>query len=185
MKKARIVFEVAVIVLIVGISVTIFVFREQLQNIGEVGYLGLFVLCFLANATVLLPAPGLMIAASCALIMNPLLVALVAALGTTAGELIGYVFGTVTEDISPKFRLLLDKITSHIHNDVIIVFVFAVLPLPLFDFVGIYSGGTKMNLLKFILACFLGKFIKMMFYTHAYSILDWASQYLPILKEIT
>jgi hypothetical protein len=49
--------------------------RDKIQNVSEVSYLGLFFLCFIANATVLLPAPSLMIAASCALIMNPWLVA--------------------------------------------------------------------------------------------------------------
>ena len=74
-------------------SVAIFLMRDQLQNVDEIGYLGLFLLCFLSNATVLLPAPSLMIAASCALILNPLLVAAVAALGSSLGELVGYAFG--------------------------------------------------------------------------------------------
>lgn len=178
-KKIRIILEIALVVFIIGLSVTIFLLRDRIQNVNEVSYLGLFFLCFLANATVLLPAPGLMIAASCALIMNPWLVALFAALGSTLGEFVGYAFGTVTEDLSPKFKKLLDKMTTKVHNQTLLVFILAVLPLPLFDLIGIYSGGTKMNLIKFFLACFVGKLIKMLVYTRIYDILEWATSYVP------
>lgn len=178
-RKIRIIFEIVLMILIIGLSVTIFLLRDKIQNVSEVGYLGLFVLCFLANATVLLPAPSLMIAASCALIMNPWLVAVCAALGSTLGEFVGYAFGTVTEDLSPTFKNLLDKLTTKIHNQTLLVFILAVLPLPLFDLVGIYSGGTKMNLIKFFLACFAGKLIKMLVYTRIYDILEGASSYVP------
>lgn len=178
-KKIRIILEIALVIFIIGLSVTIFLLRDRIQNVNEVSYLGVFFLCFLANATVLLPAPGLMIAASCALIMNPWLVALCAALGSTLGEFVGYAFGTVTEDLSPKFKKLLDRLTTKIHNQTLLVFILAVLPLPLFDLIGIYSGGTKMNLIKFFLACFIGKLIKMLVYTRIYDILEWASSYVP------
>lgn len=105
--------------------------------------------------------------------MNPVLVAFFGALGATLGELVGYLAGRMSTDISPKLKTFLDKVASKIHNDAILVFILAVLPLPLFDLVGIYSGGTRMNILKFFLACFLGKFIKMLVYTRIYEILDW------------
>lgn len=172
--KVKKVFEILFFVFVVVFSVAIFLMRDKIEQVSDVGYLGLFLLCFLANSTVLLPAPSLMIAASCALIMNPLLVALSASLGSTVGELVGYAFGTVTKDLSPKFQELLDKITGKVHNQTLLVFILAVLPLPLFDIVGIYSGGTKMNLIKFFLACFIGKFIKLLVYTRIYDILEWA-----------
>lgn len=172
--KLRKIIEVLFIVFVVLLSVTIFLLRDKIGQVSNVGYLGLFFLCFLANSTVLLPAPSLMIAASCALIMNPWLVALFAALGSTLGEFVGYVFGTVTKDLSPKFQIILEKFTSKIHNQTLLVFILAVLPLPLFDIVGIYSGGTKMNLMKFTAACFIGKFIKLLVYTRMYDILEWA-----------
>lgn len=171
--KTRKCLEVIVVLIIAALSVTIFLFREKIGQVHDVGYLGLFLLCFLANSTVLLPAPSLMIAASCALIMNPWLVALFAALGSTLGEFVGYAFGTVTEDLSPKFQDFVKKLTSKIHNQTLLVFILAVLPLPLFDVVGIYSGGTKMNLIKFSAACFVGKFIKLLVYTRIYDILEW------------
>lgn len=178
-KSTRKALEIAFIIFTLILSVAVFLFRDKLQNVGNVGYLGLFLLCFVANAAVLLPAPSLMIAASAALILNPILVAIFASLGSTLGEFVGYAFGTVAEDLSPRFKKLLDKLTSRIHNRTLLVFILAVLPLPLFDVVGIYSGGTKMNLLKFFFACLAGKFIKTLVYTRMYDILEWAYSLIP------
>lgn len=172
--KFRKILEILFVVVIIALSVVIFLMRDKIGNVSDVGYLGLFLLCFLANSTVLLPAPSLMIAASCSLIMNPFLVALSAALGSTLGEFVGYVFGTITKDLSPKFQRLLDKLTNKVRNQTVVVFILALLPLPLFDIVGIYSGGTKMNLIKFSVACFIGKFIKLLVYTRIYDIMEWA-----------
>lgn len=165
------ILEIVFVVFVVILSFVIVCIRDRIENVSDISYLGLLLLCFLANSTVLLPAPSLMIAASCALVMNPWLVALFAAIGSALGELVGYAVGNVTKDLSPKFKGLLDKLTDKIHNQAILVFILAVLPLPLFDVIGIYSGGTKMNLFKFFFACFLGKFIKIMFYTKAYGFL--------------
>jgi len=172
--KSRKLIEIFLFIFIVVLSVVVFLMRNRIGQVRNVGYIGLFLLCFLANSTVLLPSPSLMIAASCALIMNPFCVALSAALGSTLGEFVGYAFGSVTKDLSPKFQKLLDKLASKVRNQTALVFILAVLPLPLFDVVGIYSGGTKMNLLSFFCACFIGKFIKLLFYTRIYDIMEWA-----------
>ena len=169
----RKIFEILFIIVVVVLSVVIFLNRDKIGRVSDISYLGLFSLCFLANSTVLLPAPSLMIAASCALIMNPLLVALFAALGSTMGEFVGYIFGMATKELSFKFQKFLDKLTSKVHNQTLLVFILAVLPLPFFDFIGIYSGGTKMNIIKFFAACFVGKFIKLLVYTRMYDFLRW------------
>ena len=172
--KIKKILGILFLILIVALSVTVFVMRDKIGEVSDIGYLGLFFLCFLANATVFLPAPSLMLAASCALIMNPWLVALFAALGSSLGELVGYVFGAVSIDVSPKFQKLMGLLAEKIHNRTVLVFVLALLPLPLFDVAGVYSGGTKMNLVKFFIVCFGGKFIKMLVYTRMYDILQWA-----------
>lgn len=172
--KYRRIVEFLFVLFVIALSIVIFLLRDKIGQMSEISYLGLFILCFLANSTVLLPSPSLMIAASCALIMNPWLVALFAALGSTLGELVGYAFGAVTKDLSPRFLKLLDKFTGKVHNQILLVFILAVLPLPLFDVVGIYSGGTRMSLIKFFVACFVGKLIKLLIYTRMYDILEWA-----------
>ena len=178
-EKVRRYLEIALLIIIVAVSVAVFIFRDRLTDVGEVGYIGLFLLCFLANSSVLLPAPSLMIAASCALILNPFWVAVVASLGSTTGELVGYAFGKTGSSVSQKFSGLLDKLNGHIKNPSMLIFVLALLPLPLFDVVGIYSGAARMRLGKFYLLCFAGKLIKMLVYTHIYDLLGWAMTLLP------
>ena len=156
--------EIAIFILIIVLSVIIFLNQDKIENVSDVSYLGVMGLCFLANSTVLLPAPSLVIASSCALVLNPWIVAIFAAIGSSLGEFIGYAFGTISKEISPKLQNLLEKILSKIKNQTLLVFILALVPLPLFDVVGIYSGGTKMNPLKFFLACFSGKFIKLAIY---------------------
>ena len=171
--------QIILFVLIIGVSVSIFIFRDRIENISNFGYIGIFVFCFLTNATVLLPSPSLLLAASCALVLNPWLVAVLAALGSALGELVGYAFGNVTKEISPKFKSFVDKIDEKVKNETLLVFILAALPLPVFDVIGVYSGGIKMNLFKFFLACLSGKFLKMVFYTRIYGILAWLVNLLP------
>lgn len=160
--KIRKVCEIFLFILIIVLSVVIFVNRDKLQNVSNVSYLGLMGLCFLANSTVLLPAPSLMIAVSCALILNPWWVTVFAALGSTLGEFVGYAFGSISKELSPRLQALLDKTLAKIKKRQLLVFILALLPLPLFDVIGIYSGGTRMNPIQFFVACYLGKFIKIL-----------------------
>ena len=166
------ILEFLFLILVIVFSILIFIFRDKIGQVSNVSYLALFILCFIANSTVFLPAPSLMIAASFALVLNPFYVSLVAALGSTLGEYVGYAFGAVSKDVSPKILSFLEKFISKIHNQTLLVFVLAMLPLPLFDFVGVYSGGTKMNMLKFFIACYLGKLIKLIVYTRMYDIFE-------------
>ena len=154
------ILEFLFLILVIVFSILIFIFRDKIGQVSNVSYFSLFILCFIANSTVFLPAPSLMIAAS------------FAPLGSTLGEYVGYAFGAVSKDVSPKILSFLEKFISKIHNQTLLVFVLAMLPLPLFDFVGVYSGGTKMNMLKFFIACYLGKFLKLLVYTQMYGVVE-------------
>ena len=175
-QKLRRAGELLLLALILALSVLIFLFRDRIGQVSQVGYLGLMGLCFLATATVFLPAPSLLIAASCALIMDPLLVALCAAFGSALGEMMGYLLGRTGGDLSPRFRGLAEKLKEKVKNELLLVFLLALLPLPLFDFAGIWCGGTRQHPLRFFLACFAGKLLKMLVYTRLYDILAWAGE---------
>lgn len=170
--RIRKIFEALFVAIVIALSIIVFLLRDEIGRVSRVNYVGLLFICFLANSTIFLPAPSLMIAASCAIIMNPWFVALFAAMGSTMGELVGYAFGTVTKDLSQRFQRILDKLTGKIHNQTLLVFILAILPLPLFDIVGVYSGGTKMNLIKFSAVCFAGKLIKFLVWTRACDFLE-------------
>ena len=163
------------LITVIAFSAYIFLKREEISQVSELSYLGIIAVCFLANATVFLPSPSLMVVASCALILNPFLVAFCGAFGSALGELVGYAAGNVGGEISPKFRALAESLTQKIRHDWLLVFLLALLPLPLFDVVGVYSGGKRMNLWLFLFVCLLGKFLKTLLYTRAYDVIGWAT----------
>ena len=148
----RKILQIGFLILTVVGSVVIFIYRESLQSINEISYLGVFLLCLIANSTVLLPAPSLMITASFAVILNPIAVAVCAALGSAFGEFVGYGFGAVSISVSPVFQRLIDFLSEKIRRKTVLVFLLALLPLPLFDAAGILSGGTQMRIIPFFAA---------------------------------
>ena len=171
----RHILETLLVLGIILLCVFIFLKRDSLTNLGNVSYLGVFLICFLANATVFLPSPSLIFAASCALVLNPWAVGVTAALGSSAGELVGYLFGCAGKELSPRFQKLLLWADERISSEWLWVFLLALLPLPLFDFAGVFSGGIRMNLWKFFLACFLGKLIKLLVYIRLYGLIGSGS----------
>jgi membrane protein YqaA with SNARE-associated domain len=146
----------------ISISILIFINKSTIQQLGAFGYIGVFLLCFICNATVLLPAPSLLVVVSAATALNPILVALAGALGTTLGEMVGYFSGyaggNVVEKKDNKYISLLIK------YGLPVVFIFALIPMPLFDISGVASGYLRIKWYKFLIACFLGKSIKMLIY---------------------
>lgn len=160
------ILEIILFVSIILLSLLIFLERKRFQKIGSIGYVGVFLLCLISNASVFLPAPSMMVVMSAASVLNPIWVSLAGAAGSSCGELFGYLLGNVSRDLSSKMRIILNKMKKKIRNDMLLAFVLAVLPLPLFDLAGVYSGGTRMNLMKFFAACFSGKLIKMLLFAY-------------------
>lgn len=161
MKKAK---DYVIVCMIIITSILIFIFRKDVSKIGEWGYIGIFLLCFLSNLTVFLPAPSLMVVVSYSQVLSPLLVCIIGALGTTLGELGGYIFGNSMGKLSEKWEKIIGRISEKITNIYVLVFVFALIPLPFFDFAGVYAGGRKAKISYFIIACYIGKLLKMLFY---------------------
>ncbi|MDR1904653.1 MAG: VTT domain-containing protein [Treponema sp.] len=164
-KKASVKAKIAGILFvafIITISVLIYLYRDLFRNLGSLGYLGVLLICFVCNATVLAPAPSLAVVISAALSLNPMLAAFAGAVGTTLGETVGYAAGYMGKKIidieSNKMAGWVKKYGAPV------IFIFALLPLPLFDIVGLASGYLRIKFLKFFLSCFFGKFIKMSVY---------------------
>jgi len=165
LKMGKKILSILFILSIAVISVCIYIFRDKIQQFGNFGYIGVFILCFICNATVLAPAPSLAVVVSMALVLNPMLVALFGSLGTTFGEVFGYSAGYMGKNIidfeNKKMVKFLEWLKKY---GVPVIFIFALLPLPLFDVIGVISGYLKIRFYKFFIACFLGKFIKMTVY---------------------
>lgn len=164
-----------ILIFILAFGLLAWLVKDQIKNHMAISAFGVFVACFLANASVLLPSSSIVIVVEYAMLINPFLVALCGALGASLGEMTGFFAGRFGRNMVPgKFmRWVKSKMNNHKY---LIVLFFSALPLPVFDVVGILSGAMKMNPIKFYGVCFIGKLIKMLCYV-------WlTNELLPFLK---
>ena len=163
---------------VVGITVYIYSIRSQVEQFKEYGYIGIFLVALLANATVLLPAPGVAIIYAMGAVFNPFLVGLAAGTGGAVGELSGYMAGfsgqAVIErtDMYDRFKPWVDQYGGWA------IMALSAIPNPFFDVAGIAAGISKMNMRTFLLSTWAGQLIKMTLFALAgrYSI-GWITQF--------
>ena len=152
--------DIISILILATFGLLAFFMRGVVQKYAPAGYLVVFFLCFLANASVLLPAPSVLVVVQYALILNPMLTAVCGSLGASLGEMIGFLTGAHGGNLLPsRFR---NKILSVMPKyPYLVVFCVSVIPLPIFDIIGLISGAMRLNRAKFFACCLLGKLIKM------------------------
>lgn len=148
------------LVFAVIISVLIFVFRDKFIHLQGYGYVGLFILSIIGNATIILPAPVILTTFVAGAVFNPIVVAFVVATGATIGEITGYLAGYGSTDLidgDPK----LAKVKKWMDRfGLWVIFVLAAVPNPFFDLAGIVAGATGVSIYKYLIVVWLGKLIK-------------------------
>lgn len=164
-KNRHLTRRILAILFVVGISIAIFLVRDQVETLKVYGYPGVFFFTLLTSATVILPAPGLIVVFSLGGILNPALVGLAAAIGATLGELSGYLAGysgrVVVEDTA-NYQKIRGWMKNHIRLSSWLIMVLAFVPLPFMDMAGMAAGALRMSVWRFIGWCFAGKLPKML-----------------------
>jgi membrane protein YqaA with SNARE-associated domain len=160
------------LLVVLAISIYIFSIRDRASEFAVYGYPGIFLLSFMAYATVLLPAPGVAIIFTLGAVLNPLAVGLAAGAGAALGELSGYLFGFGGQAIVERADIYARLSKWMQINGVLTVLLLSAVPNPLFDLAGVAAGALKMPVLKFLFWCWIGETIKMLFfaYTGAFAI---------------
>lgn len=137
-------------------------FKEKIQEFSTLGYIGLFVSCFVSNLSILLPTSSTIIIIAASLTLNPFICIVVGGIGTAFGEQASYVCGLIGSsgfDISAnKGKEITTKWFER--NSFLTVLLFAFVPLPVFDIIGIIAGAKRMSWWKYTLAAVLGKVLK-------------------------
>ncbi len=157
---------------VVGVSVVVFSIRDRVEEFAAFGYPGIFLVALLANATVLLPAPGVAVVFAMGGIFNPVFVGLAAGSGGALGELSGYLAGysgqAVVErmDVYARIEPWIRKYGGWA------ILVLSAIPNPFFDIAGVAAGIAKMPMVRFLFFCWIGQLIKMTLFAlaGAYSI---------------
>jgi len=168
------ILRVLAVVFVIGITIYIYSIRYRVEEFTQYGYVGIFLVALLANATVFLPAPGVAVVFAMGAVFNPIGIAFAAGTGGAIGELSGFLAGfsgqAVIEntDVSNRIHPWIEKYGGWT------ILLLSAVPNPFFDIAGVAAGMAKMNFWKFILFCWVGQVIKMGIFAFAgaYSI-DW------------
>lgn len=152
--------RIGLVVLPILLSVVLFIYRDQLREFATYGYLGIFIISILGNATLIFPIPAVLAAFVGGALYNPWIVTVVSGAGQAIGELTGFWVGFGGRDFVDRLPAY-KRIESWMHRYAdLVIFVFAAIPNPIFDLGGIAAGATGMPWWRFLLFCFLGKMVK-------------------------
>jgi membrane protein YqaA with SNARE-associated domain len=171
------VLRALVLLAVIGLSVYIFSIRDQAESLAAYGYPGIFLISLLANATILLPAPGVAVVFAMGSVFEPVFVALSAALGATLGEVSAYAAGFSGQAVIERTAVYAQIVPWMRRYGGLTTLILAAVPNPFFDLAGVAAGALRMPLVPFIIWCLLGKIVKMLVfaYTGAYSV-GWLSE---------
>lgn len=139
-------------------------FNISLGDFAPGAYSVVFLISFLSNASILVPVVALHIPImiTAASQWDPVLVALIASVAGTLGEMTGYYAGylgkriAITRDI-PGYHRFVDWVNRY---GLLAIFLFSLQPVLPFDIAGLTAGVSRLPLWKFLLPCWAGKFLK-------------------------
>jgi membrane protein YqaA with SNARE-associated domain len=160
------ILRVLALVFVIGLMVLLFLFRDQVRHLEKYGYLGIFLISIVANATVLIPLPGVFFTSTMGAIFNPFWVAIAAGSGSALGELSGYLLGFSGQTVVAR-TMWHERIESWMgkYGDITILLL-AFIPNPLFDMAGMTAGALKMPIYRFLFWTLIGKTLKMMMFAY-------------------
>lgn len=161
------ILRIVALIFVVGLTVYLFINRDRVKELEAFGYPGIFLFSLAANATLILPVPGVLVTSAMGAVFNPFWVAIAAGSGSALGELSGYLAGFSGQGVVEKTKWH-DRVTGWMRSKygVLIVLLLSFVPNPLFDIAGITAGALKMPVLRFLFWCWLGKVMKMMLFAY-------------------
>ena len=165
LSKKRLRVFILIFSLVLGISA--FIFGKQIENLQDLGYLGVFIANLVGSATIFLPVPALATTVAVGAFLNPILTGVFSAVGSTMGELTGYYAGVGGGEFIKKDKKV-EKVKKWMKTGGLwVVFALAVLPNPLFDLTGVISGASGISVWRYLVAVFSGKLIKFITLSYA------------------
>jgi uncharacterized membrane protein YdjX (TVP38/TMEM64 family) len=161
MKKEKIV-GYASIAAAVLVTLAVLLATPFIKQFEGYGYSGAFFIAMLSSATIFIPAPGWAVIIAMGRVLDPLLLGIIAGVGSGIGELSSYLVGAggkiiLNNNNTKRYNEYMEKLEK---NAPLTIFILAAIPNPIFDIAGMAAGAIRMPLWKFLAACILGKIIK-------------------------
>jgi len=143
--------------LVIAITFIIFLYRDRVSELENLGYLGAFLISLVSNASIVLPMPSLLLLFALGAAFNPVLIGVVGGAGGTIGELSGYMAGRSGRVVSRNDKWFIRAERWMSRWGTLTIFIFSLVPLLPFDAAGVTAGVLRFPIRKFLVACFLGK----------------------------
>lgn len=140
-----------------------FHFEHRLEHFRSLGLLGIFLINLIGSSTLFLPAPAIASVVAGGALYPPLLVGLSAALGASFGDMLSYFLGRAGTHvilnhsqhiIYVKFKTYFSKFAGPL------IFIFALIPNPFFDAIGILAGASEYPPTRYFLIMFAGRLLR-------------------------
>ena len=157
-------FRLAVLLVSSLLLYLLWINKNELRDLESLGFIGIFIINFISNATVIVPAPGTASVFFGGAIWNPLLVGIVSGIGAAMGELFAYFLGYGGRGILhlvEKGGRWVKTLEGFFHRaGFVTTLVYSIIPLPFFDVLGIIAGAVNYPVWKFFLAVLTGRIIR-------------------------
>ncbi|OGH02823.1 MAG: hypothetical protein A2798_00090 [Candidatus Levybacteria bacterium RIFCSPHIGHO2_01_FULL_37_17] len=146
------------------VSILAFIFREQFKDGQTLGLLGILLINFFSSATFFISGPAFLTVIAGGSVYPPVLVAIVAALGTAFGDAVSFFFGYSTRHI--VMRKLEKRLWFRVLEDIFkvystpLIFILSFIPNPIFDGAALIVGFFKYDLKKYFLIVFTGRLLR-------------------------
>ena len=153
-------FQITVLATAAIIITGLWLQRDAINDIGFVGYPGVFFLSLLSSGGFVFPVPGVASACALSLVLVPAYVGVLNGIGEPIGETTGYAvgYGSRAAFEQRKFYVMAKQWMDR--RGTLVLFVLSIVPNPVFDFVGIAAGSTRFPFRRFIVTVFAGKMLK-------------------------
>lgn len=162
------------ILAIAAVSLFVLIASPMLAKIlGEWSYAGAFALAFLSSASIFIPAGPLQLAiAALGRNFDPLLLGIIAGIGSGIGELTGFFVGRGSAEILSASKSWMKWLVLMQQGLVkkwagAGIFLLAAIPNPLFDVAGIGAGLIGMRWWEFLAWCILGRTLRFILIAYA------------------
>lgn len=153
-----------VLFIVLGIIVTALLFRDRFTDVEHtvrtLGYPAIFVIALIGAGGIVVPLPSTAAIFLGGAFLTPVFVGLLAGVAEAMGEITGYALGYTGRGLLEKSSLY-GRVERWLRRrGWVAILVFAIIPNPIFDLVGVAAGVLRFPVLRFLMLAWIGKSIK-------------------------
>ena len=153
---------VAAIAIVLNIIAYLMIPPDLAYRLGSLGYIGVFLITLISNATIVVPIPyfGLVAALSPGLSMVG--VGIAGALGSVIGESVSFFVGRSGRGVveQTRFYRWVQRQLEHPWRAFVVLFALSAPPNPAFDVAGLTAGAMGLPYWIFLSAVFLARLVR-------------------------